>query len=145
MRRLLFGAALTVGLLVIGPSGFGQTVDSFGLTGDNPFNQYFGYYVPRQQAIAAQLQRGAVASINLNAADRRASALAGRGAFAPQAFSPFDVRFQEENPFEPRRPLRPPTILFPGQPSLSVPNPGYYNRTSTFYFNRPTGGPGGRR
>jgi hypothetical protein len=141
MRQLLFSAALLAGLFALAPSGQAQT--EFGLS-DNPFNQYFGYYVPRQQAMAAQLQRGTVASINVNAADRRASALAGRGTFAPQAFSPFDTRFQDQNPFDPRRPLHPPTILIPGQPS-PMPHPGYYNRTSNYYFNRPSGSPTSRR
>lgn len=130
MRRLVFGLALGAGLMLLAPDSRGQ-----GITGTtNPFTNYFGYYQPRQQSIAAQLQRGSVASLNVNAADRRASALSQRGGLATApAFSPYDSQMGHVNPFDTRRPLRPPTILIPGQPSSSVAHPGFYGRTGSAY------------
>lgn len=139
MRRLFFGATLVLGLAAVAPAGRAQ----FANPGD-PFGQYYGYFIPRQQSIAAQLRGGNVASINVNAADRRAAVLAQRAQSAGPAFAPFGLSelVDPEASFAGRRPLRPPTIVFPGQPSRALPHPNYFSRTATYFYNPPTGAPG---
>lgn len=153
MRRLIFAAA--VGVATLGPvaSSNAQFGNGFG---NDPFNAYYGYYVPQQQSFAAQLSQGAVAGINLNAADRRASALAQRAQFQSQPGGLYDPSQFGTETLGVRRPLRPPTIIAPGQPSTAVPAAGYYSRTANFYgisglrtglpgtVARPAGAPAGR-
>lgn len=139
MRCLTFSLALFAGLLGLSRASHAQF--SNGSFGSDPFNSYYGYYVPQQQAFAAQLSRGNVASINLNAADRRASALAQRT--QNQSFGAYDPSLSDiNNQFSNRRPLRPPTILLPGQPSSAVPYASYYTRTGNYYLGLRSGLPG---
>jgi hypothetical protein len=140
MSRLLFGSAFLLGLALMASPSHAQFGGS---TGSDPFSQYYGYYVPQQQSFHAQISRGAVAGLNVNAADRRASALSQRAAFQAQPFSAYDpASSSPTDQFSARRPMRPPTLLLPGQPSLAVPHRSFSGRTGNFYMNRRTGLPG---
>jgi len=107
----------------------------------DPFTAYYGYFIPRQQSIAAQRAGGAVESINLNAAARRAAATASRNTGGGM--------FQLNNPYEldrvtDRNFVRPPTILVPGQPA--GPQQGtYFGRFHSSYGLSPVGRPGSYR
>ncbi len=131
MRRLIFAAALS--LCAFGPIATSDAQFGNGGFGSDPFSSYYGYYVPQQQSFAAQLSQGAVAGINLNAADRRASALTQRAQFQSQPYGAYDPSQYGPETLGVRRPLHPPTIVVPGQPSTAIPAAGYYSRTGSYY------------
>ena len=135
------GIVVALGLLALAPSARAQFSPFDANFGNNPFSAYYGYYIPRQQSIAAQRAYSSTATLNLNAAERRATALTTRRAdtlYGPSSI--YDVSPLEERSF-----VRPPTVLLPGQPATPR-RGGYFGRTSSQYISGvATGAPGSVR
>lgn len=82
MRRLWFGLAIFAGLLASSSTSHAQLVGTAAL--DDPFLAYYGFYLPRQAAMAAQ--PGPELSINELSAARQVTAITERaGLYEPPA------------------------------------------------------------
>ena len=145
MSALRTGIVVVLGLMAISPSARAQVPNlppGFGNNTFDPFSAYYGYYIPRNQTIAAQRAGGAAESINLNAQARQAEALAATRAGALYNLdNPYDFVPLEERNF-----VRPPTILLPGQRAGPGPS-SFYGRPHGAYSNARigVGGGGGAR
>ncbi|CAN5909970.1 hypothetical protein BH23PLA1_BH23PLA1_33340 [soil metagenome] len=141
MRRLIFGLALTTGILAVAPAVQAQNP----IGSADPFFLYYGYFLPRQQSIAAMQQAGSVAVLNSNSAARSFDAQARRFD-QDQGLRPLGM--DELDPSAPIGAGRMqagrstgPVFLSPGQVSSPY-NSLYHNRTAGFYPGLRTGAPG---
>lgn len=140
MPRIRIGFLVALGLLAFCSTGKAQNFNlppGFGANTFDPFSAYYGYYLPRNQSIAAQLAGGSTESINLYAQARRENAQVNRvgqdrfGEGDPYRFVPI-----EERPY-----TRPATVLLPGQ--RAGPSPaGYFGRSQRYFYGARTGAPG---
>jgi hypothetical protein len=139
------GLIMGLGLGLMGGRAEAQIFTDAGNSFD-PFALYYGYYLPRQQSIAAQMQSGSVATINANAVARQYGAAIERSQiYAP--IQPFGV--DELDPNAPigagrargARYMAP--RLVPGARGISHMQTGYYNRTAQFFPQFRSSGQGG--
>jgi hypothetical protein len=140
MTAFRTGIVVALGLLAISPTARAQVPNlppGFGNNTFDPFSAYYGYYLPRNQSIAAQRAGGATEAINLNAQARQADALAASRAGALYNMdNPYDFVPLEERNF-----TRPATVLVPGQ--RANPYPGaYYGRAPGSFTGYRSGAPG---
>jgi hypothetical protein len=140
MIRPRIGILVALGLLAIAPSAQAQINNlppGFGTNGFDPFSAYYGYFIPRNQSIAAQLAGGATEAVNLNAQARRAVALTN-----PNRQSLYELDNPYEMiPLEQRSFTRPPTILRHGQYAGPYTG-GYFGRSTRFFAGAGSGMPG---
>ncbi|QDV38082.1 hypothetical protein [Tautonia plasticadhaerens] len=138
MTALRTGIVVALGLLAFSPSARAQVPNlppGFGNNSFDPFSAYYGYYIPRNQSIAAQRAGGATESINLNAQARQAEAQAATRAGALYNLdNPYEFV-----PLENRNFVRPPTVLLPGQRAGPGPS-SFYGRPHGAYSNARVGG-----
>lgn len=132
-RRILLGLAVVGGLFALTPSAEAQ---SFTQGFNDPFFQYYGFYLPRQAALAAQpttpqmLNDVAVARQNIVQQDRSGLYNPGVSPYMSDSYDPM-------NPFsrqggEQRLPRLSGQLI--GGRSSSIPAPDlFYNRTSSYY------------
>ena len=131
-RRVLLSLAFVGGIFGFGPEAGAQIFDQ-GF--NDPFTQYYGFYLPRQAALAAQpttpqmLNNVAVARQEIIQQDRSGLYNPGASPFLGDSYDPL-------NPFGRGGAERLPRLsgqLIGGR-SSSTPAPGhFYNRTSTYY------------
>lgn len=135
MRRPMFGLAIVLGALTLAPAeGRAQFVDG---TGD-PFFLYYGFYLPRQAALAATPRPEM--TVNSMAAIRQENALTERaGLYDP--VSPFGSgTFDPSRPFGDRTAGRRGGGMAGSGTSINGSGPPlYYNRTAAYYPNLRTG------
>lgn len=140
MPRIRIGFLVALGLLAFGSTGkaqFNNLPPGFGANSFDPFSAYYGYYLPRNQSIAAQLAGGSTESINLYSQARRENAQMNR--VGQDRFSEGDpYRFV---PIEERPYTRQPTILLPGQRAGPSPG-GYFGRSQRYFYGARSGAPG---
>ncbi|WP_152051892.1 hypothetical protein [Tautonia marina] len=143
MSRFRIGLVVAIGLLAISPSARAQFVPNlppgFGSGQFDPFSAYYGYYLPRNQAIAAQLAGGSNEAINLYSQARRANAEAARASTIYEMDDPYRMVPLEDRPY-----TRPPTVLLPGQAAGPAPS-GYFGRSQRYFYGARTGAPGETR
>ena len=131
-RRILLCLAMIGGLSALAPMAEAQIVGG----GVDPFSQYFGFYLPRQAALAAQpttpqmINQVAVARQEIVQQDRSGLYNPGASPFFPNGYDPL-------NPFSGNRGAehlpRLSSNLIGGR-SSSTPSPAaFYNRTGTYY------------
>lgn len=140
MRRLIFSLALTTGLLAIVPSVQAQNP----IGSSDPFFLYYGYFLPRQQSIAAMQQGSSMAIINSNS-EARAFTAPSR-----QLDQDFNLRPLGMDELDPNAPIgygrsqgsrySGPAILSPGQQGVPQ-SPIYHNRTAGYFPGLRTGAP----
>jgi hypothetical protein len=134
MRRAILGLAAVLGVLSFAsscPAQFAQTAAGF----SDPFFLYYGFYLPRQAALAAQ--PGPEIFINQNAAARREAALVDRAGL----YGPIPTLGEEE--LDPSRAFgqrpRVSAAVRPSPTGISSQNlrgagpPRYFNRHGTYY------------
>lgn len=138
MRRLWIGLAVVLGVLVLAPSRGRAQFFGGDATGD-PFFLYYGFYLPRQAAMAATPRPEMV--VNDMAALRQQSALTERaGLYDP--VSPFGpAAFDPSRPFGDRTAGR---RLGSGVAAVGTSINGsgpplHYNRTSAYFPGLRTG------
>lgn len=139
MTALRTGIVVALGLLAISPTARAQINNlppGFGSNNFDPFSAYYGYYIPRNQTIAAQRAGGATETINLHAQARQAEALASTRAGALYNLdNPYELV-----PLEDRNFTRAPTILVPGQRAGPGPSSFYGRPHGSFNMGRSGGG-----
>jgi hypothetical protein len=140
MTAFRTGIVVALGLLAISPMARAQVPNlppGFGNNTFDPFSAYYGYYLPRNQSIAAQRAGGATEAINLNAQARQADALA-----ASRAGSLYNLDNPYEMvPLEERNFTRPATVLVPGQRASPYPA-SHYGRAPGSFNGYRSGAPG---
>lgn len=143
MSRFRIGFVVAIGLLAVSPSARAQFVPNlppgFGSGQFDPFSAYYGYYLPRNQSIAAQLAGGSNEAINLYSQARRANAEAARASTIFEMDDPYRMIPLEDRPY-----TRPPTVLLPGQAASPAPS-GYFGRSQRYFYGARTGAPGETR
>jgi hypothetical protein len=135
MRRPILGSALTLVICLLAPSGRAQA-QLLGGTGGDPFNLYYGYYLPHAAAIAAQPTP--LDTINQITAQRQYSAMTDRaGLYDP--ISPYGSE-EEQDPLRPYSPSRKgerigkPVAFANATSNARGMGPAlYYSRTARYY------------
>jgi hypothetical protein len=139
MRRLFFGLAVMLGLSSLVPSAQAQ----IGGTGfSDPFFLYYGFYLPRQQYLAAT--PGPELMINNQAAAQQFRALTERGSLYDPLGGAVGEDYDPMQPFAGRtRGGRTRTKISPNGITATHVNGsgpmGYYNRTMYYYPSLRTG------
>jgi hypothetical protein len=132
MRRIFVGLMVMVGLSAFAPEGRAQVLSN------DPFFLYYGYFLPRQAAIAATPL--AQDTIRAYSAERQFTAVTERqGLYDP--IQPFGVSDLDPNaPFAGRaRGGRPARQGFVNLNLNGTGPPQYYNRTQAYYPGLRTG------
>lgn len=139
MARRVAGWMLAVSIVAIGSSGASAQNVASGLFAD-PFSFYYGVYLPRQAALAAQPRVGE--TIQSYSADRQYSALTERaglydpvGNFGVQSFDPLQ-------PLGRRGRERLPRARVGGVVNTNINGQGpatYYSRTGFYHTRLPRG------
>jgi hypothetical protein len=143
MSRFRIGLVVALGLLAISPSARAQFVPNlppgFGTGQFDPFSAYYGYYLPRNQAMAAQMAGGLNEAINLYSQARRLNAESARASTIYEMDDPYRMVPLEDRPY-----TRPPTVLLPGQAAGPGPS-GYFGRSQRYFYGARSGAPGATR
>ncbi len=142
MRRLIAGLVVALGMSAGASPGLAQALPN------DPFFLYYGYYVPRQQTLAAQVQGGSQGIITANTATRVFAAEQARAGLyeAPQPFGLADLDPNAgvgagRNAAQRRST---PVQITPFDPaSVGQHSPLHYNRTSYYFRNQAVGRRGG--
>lgn len=142
MRRLIAGLVVALGMSAGAAPGLAQALPN------DPFFLYYGYYVPRQQTLAAQVQGGSQGIITSNTASRQFAAEQARAGLyeAPQPFGLADLDPNAgvgagRNAAQRRST---PVQITPFDPAaVGQHSPIHYNRTSFYYRNQGVGRRGG--
>jgi len=134
MRRLFLGMAVALGLSAVAPASQAQIQSNF----TDPFFLYYGWYLPRQAALAAQPT--SVDIINQASVNRQLNATTERGGYF-EPIEPFGLNELDPNrPFQ-RQPGSGPAYTRRSLSTLTTPSmsgsgpPGYYNRAGMYYPN----------
>jgi hypothetical protein len=128
MRRLFLGLAAVLGLSAAAPSARAQFDFS------DPMFLYYGWYLPRQAALAAQPR--VEDTINAISANRQLNAMTNRsGLFEPSSL--YDSAFDPNNPFGARTGSRQAALMArTGVMTNHINGAGparYYNRAAQYY------------
>jgi hypothetical protein len=128
MRRLLLSLTVLAGTAALAPAA--QAQDGF----SDPFFLYYGFYLPRQAALAAQ--PGPEMSINELSAARQVNALTERaGLYDPPAGLGNEV-YDPTHPFVNKGRVRSGRLAASGISNTNISGAGpsdYYNRTLRYY------------
>jgi hypothetical protein len=139
LRRTLLHSSMALAVCLFFPAGRAQA-QLLG-TNNDPFNLYFGYYLPHQAAIAAQPTP--LDTINQITAQRQYAAVTDRaGLYDP--ISPYgDEELDPTRPYSPSRKgerIRTPQGFVNSTSNARGTGPGlYYNRTARYYPQLRTG------
>jgi hypothetical protein len=132
MRRLVFSVMVLVGLGALPSVGHAQFVGDAALT--DPFLAYYGFFLPRQAALAAR--PGPELSINQLSAARQVAAITERaGLYEPPAGLGVEG-YDPNRPFANQSAFNRRSISRNGlsNGNISGNGPGeYYNRAATYY------------
>lgn len=144
MRRIvLMGAVVAVGLAGSFSTARAQLGNS---SSGDPFFLYYGFVLPRQQALANQV--GAEQYINSQASARVQAASEDRSALFERQVSPFDEESDPLRPFGQQRTRSPrggavarggSTSGYLNENLRGTGSPRYFNRTGGYYTNVRTG------
>jgi hypothetical protein len=106
-----------------------------GTTGYDPFNAYYGFYLPRQAAMAVQRSQGAEATVNALSAARQETAFTDRlGLNQPVSSLAGATAYDPERPFPDRHQgLRPGGLADTGRSVDGSGPPMYFNRTGRYF------------
>lgn len=131
MRRLLFFSVLVAGLVATDRA----SAQFFpGSAGYDPFNAYYGFYLPRQAAMAVQRSYGPQSTIAALSAERQMSALTN-GASLYDPSDMYDITgYDPTNPFPNRQAGRRPGGMARIAPANTGTGPSmYYNRSGSYF------------
>ena len=140
MRRSILGlAAVVIGSWMATDCHAQNNSNPTGLIPTDPIQFYYGFYLPRQAALATQ--PSAEATINAITADRQRYAATNRGSLYDPA-SPFDLDNDPLGPNGASRRGAAPIRSRSGTPTSHVMGAGatgYYNRATNYYPSMRTG------
>ena len=127
MRQLTCGMVFVLGFALAGASARAQVTG--GIPATDPFSLYYGFYLPRQAAMAVTPR--AETPINQMAAIRQQNALTERaGLYDP--VQPFGSDYDPANPFARGKPRAGGRAVHAAG-SNGIGPPMYFNRTATYY------------
>ncbi len=129
MRRLAFSAAVLLAALVAGDRANAQFLDPSS-SNFNPFNLYYGWFLPQQAALAARPTAGT--TISALSAARQQTAMTSRASLYDPVAS---YRSYDPNDPFPDRSRAARMSAYPSQSSnINGTGPGaYYNRAGQYY------------
>jgi hypothetical protein len=134
MRRTIL---LAIAWILLGALGSERAQAQFfpGTEGYDPFNAYYGFYLPRQAAMAVQRSNGAAASVDALSAARQEAAYTDRlGLDDPISRYATPGQYDPANPFPDRsQGTRPGGLADRGRNSDGSGNPVYFNRTGRYF------------
>lgn len=135
MRHVMLGLAAVVALSFLAPAAQAQVAGGFSSGFSDPFFLYYGFYLPRQQYLAAQPSTPNM--LNEVAAARQGAVMADRQGLYDAPVSPFSPDLIDPlSPFSPKRttPLpRLPMHFVRPRAHNGLPPVQAYNRTARYF------------